>query len=70
MAETFKPVQKASGAADSRPDYHEQRQQPADVTYRAQREIENGGGPDLGKPDIASKEAVEDIDNDPSVKQP
>jgi hypothetical protein len=55
-------------ASDGSGDYHEQPQQPADVTYRAQRDIEKGSEPNRGKRAKALEEAVEDLDDGLSVK--
>ncbi len=53
---------------DKRDDYHEQPQQPADVTFRAQREIEKGSEPTRGRPPKALEEAVKDLDDGLAVK--
>jgi hypothetical protein len=53
---------------DSADEYHEQQQQPVDVTYRAQQAIEKGSEPSRQKPPKALKEAVEDLDDGLSVK--
>jgi hypothetical protein len=48
--------------------YHEQPQQPADATYRAQKTIEQGSEPNRDKRPKALEEAVEDLDDGLSVK--
>jgi hypothetical protein len=49
-------------------DHREQPEQPADVTYRAQRAIEKGSESDPDKRPKALEEAVEDLDDGLSVK--
>jgi hypothetical protein len=53
---------------DKPDDYHEQPQQPADVTYRAQRAIEKGSEPSGSRPPKALEEAVKDLDDGLAVK--
>ena len=55
-------------ASPSNPDYHEQPQQPADVTHRAQRDIEAGSDTNRDKRPEELEEAVEDLDNGLAVK--
>ena len=49
--------------AGSKAHYHEQQQQPADVTFRAQRDIEKGSGAYREQRSGALQEAVEELDN-------
>jgi hypothetical protein len=50
------------------PDYNEQPQQPADVTRRAQSDIEAGSETGREKRPEELEEAVEDLDNGLAVK--
>jgi hypothetical protein len=48
--------------------YHEQRQQPADVTFQAQPNNEKGSQTNRDNRPVALEEAVENIDNGLTVK--
>ncbi|MDB5525031.1 MAG: hypothetical protein JWM58_2794 [Rhizobium sp.] len=53
---------------ENKPEYREQPQQPADATYRAQRDIEAGSTRHRDKRPDEIEEAVEDLDNGLAIK--
>jgi hypothetical protein len=60
--------EESQSAQSGDPDYHEQQQQPADVTRRAQHDIEAGSVTNRDKRPEELEDAVEDLDNGLAVK--
>lgn len=58
----------AFARGDKPGNYHEQPQQPADVTYQAQQAIEQGSQPNRSTRPKALEQAVEDLDDGLAVK--
>ena len=63
MAETLKPIGKHDSLSGRRSDFHEQQQQPADVTHRAQRDVARGSRTNGESRPDALEEAVEHFDD-------